>query len=213
MRKQNIAVLTGHYRDIRVHTFFSLWCNSPTRAQAASFFRFLDHTQLNTCGMTSFKKWSARRRCRYLHNTQQTQETNIHVLSGLKTHDPSNRAVANLRLRPHSHRDWLQILHFLTDFDVQERLDYTGCPRTIDWYVEKRVSVFENELIGERLLYGCCIMCDPAYKPDSQSQQCSPKHLHCCPCSYSILFKLLSNPDIVPISFSPHFVALYRGWR
>jgi hypothetical protein len=31
--------------------------------------------------------WSARRRCRYLHNTQQTQETNIQSLSGIRTGD------------------------------------------------------------------------------------------------------------------------------
>jgi hypothetical protein len=40
-----------------------------------------------------------------LHNTQQTWETNIHALKGIRTRDPSNQAVAGLRLKPHGHRD------------------------------------------------------------------------------------------------------------
>jgi len=31
----------------------------------------------------------------------QTQETNIHALSGIQNRDPSNQAAAELRLRPH----------------------------------------------------------------------------------------------------------------
>ena len=50
-------------------------------------------------------KWSARCRGRYLHNTQQIQGTNIHALSGIRTRDISNQAAADLRLRPHGHRD------------------------------------------------------------------------------------------------------------
>jgi hypothetical protein len=53
---------------------------------------------------------SARRIGHYLHNTQQTQETNIRVLSGIRTRDPSTRAAADLCFRPHDHRSrqmWL----------------------------------------------------------------------------------------------------------
>jgi hypothetical protein len=46
---------------------------------------------------------SARRRGRHLHTTQQTQEMNIHVLSGIRTRDSSNQAVSELRLRLHGH--------------------------------------------------------------------------------------------------------------
>jgi len=35
-------------------------------------------------------------RDRYLHNTQQTQETNIQPVSGILTRDPSNLAAAEL---------------------------------------------------------------------------------------------------------------------
>jgi len=36
---------------------------------------------------------------------QQTQETNFHALREIRTRDPSNQASAELRLRPHCHRD------------------------------------------------------------------------------------------------------------
>ena len=49
--------------------------------------------------------WSARRRGRYLRNTQHTRVTKNHVLSGIRTGDPCNQAAADLRLRPKSHRD------------------------------------------------------------------------------------------------------------
>ena len=37
--------------------------------------------------------------------TYTTQEMNINALSGIRTRDPRNRVVADLRLRPHGHRD------------------------------------------------------------------------------------------------------------
>jgi len=50
-------------------------------------------------------EWYTRRRCRYLHNTQRTKGTNIHSLSGIRTHNPRNQRVSDLRLRPHGLRD------------------------------------------------------------------------------------------------------------
>jgi hypothetical protein len=38
------------------------------------------------------------------HNTE-TQGTNIHAPCGIQTRDPSNRAAADLRLRPRGHWD------------------------------------------------------------------------------------------------------------
>ena len=38
---------------------------------------------------------TASRRGRYLHNTQQTQETNILAPDGIRTRNPSNRAAAD----------------------------------------------------------------------------------------------------------------------
>ena len=39
-----------------------------------------------------------------VHKTQQTQQTNIHALSGIRAHNPSSLAAADVRLRPHGHR-------------------------------------------------------------------------------------------------------------
>jgi hypothetical protein len=50
-------------------------------------------------GRTSLNRRSALHRGHYPHNTQQTQETNTHALSGVRIHDPSNRVALELRLR------------------------------------------------------------------------------------------------------------------
>jgi hypothetical protein len=41
--------------------------------------------------------------CTGQHNIE-TQQTNIHALTGIRTRDPSNQAAADLRLRPRGHR-------------------------------------------------------------------------------------------------------------
>jgi hypothetical protein len=43
----------------------------------------------------------------YLHRTTQHRKTrtNIHALSGIRTHDPSNQRAKTPRLRPHGHCD------------------------------------------------------------------------------------------------------------
>ena len=40
-------------------------------------------------------------------NTQHSQQTNIHAPGGIRTHDLSRRAAADLRFRPRGHRDRL----------------------------------------------------------------------------------------------------------
>jgi hypothetical protein len=43
-----------------------------------------------------------------IHNKQKRR--NIHALSGIRTHNPTNGADADLRLRPHGHRDRPEVL-------------------------------------------------------------------------------------------------------
>jgi len=82
---------------------FSVWRNSPTQAYVAlsevsrSYKIRLTHPT---------GRWSARRRGRYPHNTQQTQESHINALIGIRNRDPSNRAASDVRLGPRGHRDW-----------------------------------------------------------------------------------------------------------
>ena len=80
MRREKLITLSALKRPLVMYIYLVLysykmcnsflWYNSRNRALAASFFRFLDHTQLDThtpC-MTPLNKWSARLRGRYLHN-------------------------------------------------------------------------------------------------------------------------------------------------
>jgi hypothetical protein len=63
--------------------------------------RFIDHTP----GRTPLNERSAGLIGRYLPNTQETEETYIYTLSGIRTLSPSIQVAADLRLRPHCHRD------------------------------------------------------------------------------------------------------------
>ena len=60
----------------------------------------LEVTQKHTTlGITPLDEWSARRRDLYPDNTQYSQETDILALGGIRTGNPSKRAVAYPRLR------------------------------------------------------------------------------------------------------------------
>ena len=62
-----------------------LWRYCQNQAQAASFWRFLCHTQLDTHTHTqSPERVIGRRRDRYLYKIKQTQDTNIHAVSGIR---------------------------------------------------------------------------------------------------------------------------------
>ena len=54
-----------------------------------------------TPGRFPLKGMSNLCRSHYLHNTQQSQPKNIHTFSGIRTREPINRTVTDLRLRSH----------------------------------------------------------------------------------------------------------------
>ena len=84
----------------------SLWRCSPTWARASLFTKFLDHTQRRTTvGRTPLDECSARRKRPLPDNTQHSQQTDIHATGGIRTHNLSRRAAADLRLRPRGHWD------------------------------------------------------------------------------------------------------------
>jgi len=86
--------------------FVCFWRDSPQRARASSFTRFLDHTQRRiTVGRTPLDEWSARRRDLYLTTHNHSQQTNIHAPGGILTHNLSRRAAADPRLRQRGHWD------------------------------------------------------------------------------------------------------------
>ena len=69
--------------------------------------RTVYHT--HTSIRSPLKEGSARRRGRYLHDTQQA--TNVQALGGIRTFSPSIQAAAVLRLRLHGHRDVICVVN------------------------------------------------------------------------------------------------------
>ena len=65
--------------------------------------RTIRHT--HTHGRTPLDEWSARARGRCLHSTQQTQETNFHAVSRIRTRNPSRQVAADWGLRPPRQQD------------------------------------------------------------------------------------------------------------
>jgi hypothetical protein len=80
-------------------SYFISFCDPPaqTPAQVALLLTSIEHT--HTHGRTPLYEWSARRRYRHLHNTQQTQRTNMRTLNGIWIRDSSRRAATNLCLK------------------------------------------------------------------------------------------------------------------
>jgi hypothetical protein len=88
----------------------SLFCLLP-HSRCRGFVISFDHTQTHTTiGRTPLEEGSARRRDLYL-TTQTLYKTNIHAPRGIRTHDPSKRSAADLRLRPRGHWDRLARKH------------------------------------------------------------------------------------------------------
>ena len=77
------------------------------RGMTSSFTRFLDHTQRRT---SSGRVISSSQRP-LPDNTQHSQQTDFHAPGGIRTHDLSRRAAADLRLRPRGH--WDRLCSFL----------------------------------------------------------------------------------------------------
>ena len=93
-----------------------LWCCDPTQVMASSFLRFLDHTLWRiTVSRTPLDEWSARRRDLYL-TTHNTHTTNIRAPGGIRTHDLSRRAAADLRLRLRGY--WDQLVYHTKEFKL-----------------------------------------------------------------------------------------------
>jgi hypothetical protein len=74
--------------------------SSSTRAWSASMLRFLYHKPVRT----PMKELSAGHRVRCLYSIHQTQQTNIHTLSGIRVRDLSTQNI-DLCLRPYGHWD------------------------------------------------------------------------------------------------------------
>jgi len=105
--QQFLTVHTAYLYDI-YHCRVFVFCGAAAQRGPwpPHFLRFLDHTQRRTAvGRTPLDEWSARRRELYLttrntHNWQTSMPP-----GGIRTHDLSRRAAADLRLRPRGYWD------------------------------------------------------------------------------------------------------------
>jgi hypothetical protein len=89
-----------------IYFFFFLGPFLTTEVFPQPPFRFLDHIQLtHTVGLLWTSDQPVAEASTYTgqHNIE-TQETDIHALSGIRTRDPSNQAAEDLRLRPRGYR-------------------------------------------------------------------------------------------------------------
>jgi hypothetical protein len=86
------------------------------------------HTRARTVGLPRLPHQLVAKAATY--TTYDKRDTNVHALSGIRTRDPSNRAAADLRHRPHGHRNRLLpyyfhlIIYFLSFF---LSLTYSTC--------------------------------------------------------------------------------------
>ena len=87
---------SGFFLRIRLYNLVFSWRCGPTRAMTSSVSRFLNHTQHSSGRVIS----SSQRPLP--DNTQHPQQTNIrvHAIRGIRTHNLSRRAAADLRLGP-----------------------------------------------------------------------------------------------------------------
>ena len=89
-----------HFVQICYFILISLWCflvgpRLPTHCRCRVLFLHLvtlSDTHTHTFCTTPLDQWSAPHRRLYLHNTQYSQETDIHAPGGIRTRNPCNTA-------------------------------------------------------------------------------------------------------------------------
>jgi hypothetical protein len=138
--------------DRNVHSHLCLlilvWRNSPTRARAASFLRFLDHTQWQTTvGRIPLEEWPALRRDLY-DNTRHSKETDIHATGGIRNRSRGKRATADPRVRPLSHWDRPHLYKWII---------HNTCSKGIRWASVMWIHLAQNSNHTQGLVNGTCV--------------------------------------------------------
>ena len=82
-----------------------VWCNSPQWVTASSLSRLHDHTQTHQARYDSTGRVISPTQRPPPENTQYLHKTNIRATGGIRTHNASNREVAEPRLRRRGHWD------------------------------------------------------------------------------------------------------------
>jgi hypothetical protein len=123
-------------------------------------FRYGDFFHLNTPNDTHTH--SARRRDLYLHNTQHSEQKNIHALGGIRTRNPSIRASADLRLR--SRRHWgrhMQLYGRCNEFIILSKYSHRykpGCPLWLFYCPPYTAPSFSETVSMFNIIYTCTVI-------------------------------------------------------
>jgi hypothetical protein len=126
---------TPPFQELRMRSWWYIFCSLVALlAMASSFLRFLDYTQRRTTvSRTPLDEWSAPSQRPLPDNKQHSQQTNIHALSGIRTHNVSRRAAAHPRLRQRGQWDRRLMLFVVYKYYFRcctvsfERLCSTDC--------------------------------------------------------------------------------------
>jgi hypothetical protein len=93
------------------HFRFCFWRDSPQWARASSFTRFSrSHITTHHRRYESSGRVISLSQRPVPDNTQHSQQTNIHALGGIRTHNFSRRAAADSRFRPRGNWDRLLVI-------------------------------------------------------------------------------------------------------
>ena len=87
------------------------------------------------------------------HNTQHSQQTRIHAPDGIRTHNFSRRAAADLRLRPGGHWDRLyalivEIKKLIENVDPKPRSEHLETPCTVARIISKWILQSKMPLLS-----------------------------------------------------------------
>jgi hypothetical protein len=133
---------------INLRAVFSPWRDNPLlglglHPHSRGVF-FISHRHA-TVGRTPLDEWSAGRRGPLPDNTQHSQQTDIHVPGGIRTHDLSRRVAIDLRLRSCGH--WDQQFVFSTCFNVWAINILVLIPvyretDTVGYFICSKISIF-----------------------------------------------------------------------
>ena len=119
--------------------FYFLWRCGPTRARASSFLRFLDHTHwMHHSRQDSSGRVISSSQRPLPDNTQHSQQTDIHACGGIRTHNLSRRAAADLRLRPLGHWDRLLVFGLFREINAQQNDDFLNYSFQISFHPKNK---------------------------------------------------------------------------
>ena len=137
-------------------TLCFLWHQTPQWAKASSFSGIHDHTQTHHILQDSSARVISPSPRPLPDNIQHSQETDIHALDGIRTHNPSRGAAADPRLRPFDPWDWL--LHSSNQTDMELRNFTVGLSHQVQHSHHAEIPIQNSQSHNK-----CTLVCNKSY--------------------------------------------------